>query len=1184
MIDITAKYNRNNFIDFLSNSFLPQDFQQDSGNIVIDKTHSKIRKAEKLGHCPSLDLSVYEFKHESFNDPRITLSRESFKIIEANTTTSNVLAVFCSDAANWRLSLITSDYSVAKNQKQVKREFSNPRRYSYLLGEGCKKHTPESMLVHKDNPVKTEKELKNRFAIEVVTKNFYRELSEWYEWAVKTVRFPVDKGEKAHLPAKPNETENRQHLIRLITRLIFVWFIKQKGLIPPWIFDEDEIKNILLDFDTNSKKSGNYYNAIIQNLFFATLNKPLKEREFTDDKIPQKHYGVNTFYRDCISGTYFNITKNEIVEKFKKVPFLNGGLFECLDSDDGKSKDEKIYVDGFSRVKERCALVPNILFWGKPENGKQEGIITILNRYNFTIEENTPQEVEVALDPELLGKVFENLLGTYNPETEKTARNESGSFYTPREVINYMVDEALIAHLERNISELSDDDIRSIFQTTELSDKIISQKDKIVDILCNVKIIDPAVGSGSFPMAILNQLVALIQKISTKRFKNLYDMKIHLIENCIYGVDKQPIAVQIAKLRFFITLICDQIPNDNPDDNYGIIPLPNLETKFVAANTLIGLSDESRDQFDLRDAYLLQMEQKLWDIRGHKNIHAATREDKRDLREKDKKLCSEIEEYLLSKAVKTDQQKIEKIKQEIEGLKSEIEKFPENFVDITDNQLFEDHSRPSLFRKDTNEEKRSMIMREIKSLSKEINKENIKQKLHGLEADIKKMVAWDPYDQNTVSPWFEPKWMFSDTEKFDIVIGNPPYIQLQDNHGELADLYSNAGYECFSRSGDIYQLFYERGYKLLKENGHLCFITSNKWMRAAYGEKTRTFFANNANTKILIDFSGQRVFESATVDVNIILVEKHKTEQATFGCVVKENCKNNMTDYIKHEGTCISFPKDGKSWVILSDIEQRIKGKIEKIGKPLKDWNISIYRGIVTGCNEAFIIDKTKRDELIKKDSKSAELIRPILRGRDIERYSANFSDLYLINSHNGIPGKKIPPINIKKYPAVKEHLDQYWKEIKNRNDQGITPYNLRSCAYMDDFSKQKIIWGNLNLSAAFAVAPQNMFVNAPATMIIPGDNFILGILNSKLADYYIRNLGVTRNGGYFEYKPMFISQMPIPNLESNDRKNIESLVADIMKLKDQNKKTSDLDVELNSLIYKLYSLSKKEADFVDLL
>jgi hypothetical protein len=1039
------------------------------------------------------------------------------------------------------------------------------------------------MLIHKDNPVKTEKELKDRFAIEVVTKNFYRELSDWYEWAVKNVKFPVGKGEKAHLPVKPNEKENRQHLIRLITRLIFVWFIKQKGLIPDWIFDKDEIKNILRSFDPNNQKSGNYYNAIIQNLFFATLNKPIKEREFTDDKSPKKHYGVNTFYRDCISGTYFH-RKNEIVEKFRKVPFLNGGLFECLDSDDEKGKDEKIYIDGFSRVKSRCALVPNVLFWG--ETGKQEGIISILSRYNFTIEENTPQEIEVALDPELLGKVFENLLGTYNPETEKTARNESGSFYTPREVINYMVDEALIAHIEKNISGLSNDDIRSIFQDTKLSDKILPKKDIIVDILCNVKIIDPAVGSGSFPMAILNRLVMIMQKMSTKQFKNIYDLKIHLIENCIFGMDKQPIAVQIAKLRFFITLICDQESNDNPDDNYGIIPLPNLETKFVVANTLIGLSNESRDQLDLRDMHLLQMERKLWDIRSHKNVHAATREDKRELRREDRKLCSEIEEYLLSKVVKADQQKIKTIKREIERLQQEIKKFPENFIDVTDNQLFEDSAKPSLFRQDINKEKRRMIVNEIKSLTKEIDKENLKEKLHGLEADIKKMVAWDPYDQNAISPWFEPKWMFNDTGNFDIVIGNPPYIQLQDNHGELADFYSNAGFECFSRSGDIYQLFYERGYKLLKENGHLCFITSNKWMRAAYGEKTRKFFATNADTKVLIDFSGQRVFESATVDVNIILIGKYKSEQATLGCIIKENCKDNMTDYIEQAGIHISFPSDGKSWVILSDIERKIKEKIERIGRPLKDWDINIYRGILTGCNEAFIIDKAKRYELIKRDAKSAEIIRPILRGRDIERYKVNFSNLFLINTHNGIPGKKIPPVDVKEYPAVKEHLDQYWEKINGREDQGITPYNLRSCAYMDDFSKQKLLWAetmrihksDIKDFPRFGFTDKGLFTDKTCFFAV-GEYlfFLLAYLNSSVGRYLCkRYVSILDNGGYLMQKA-YLEPIPIAKPNSNKIEEIEKICKMILK-----NSNSFVEIKLNRKIYELFDFTPEETNFIE--
>jgi hypothetical protein len=238
------------------------------------------------------------------------------------------------------------------------------------------------------------------------------------------------------------------------------------------------------------------------------------------------------------------------------------------------------------------------------------------------------------------------------------------------------------------------------------------------------------------------------------------------------------------------------------------------------------------------------------------------------------------------------------------------------------------------------------------------------------------MANWNPYDQTQSSDFFDADWMFGIKDGFNVVIGNPPYVQLQNNHGAFADFYKDAGYECFSRTGDIYQLFYEQGINFLTKNGHLCLITSNKWMRAAYGEKTRSFFASKTNPKLLVDFAGQRVFESATVDVNIVLFEKAENTQKTLGCIVKEECKNNMTDYVMRHGTVLEFPA-GNSWIILSPMERRIKEKIEKIGVPLKDWDVSINYGIKTGCNEAFIIDKNKRDELIAKDQKSAEIIRP---------------------------------------------------------------------------------------------------------------------------------------------------------------------------------------------------------------
>jgi hypothetical protein len=259
-----------------------------------------------------------------------------------------------------------------------------------------------------------------------------------------------------------------------------------------------------------------------------------------------------------------------------------------------------------------------------------------------------------------------------------------------------------------------------------------------------------------------------------------------------------------------------------------------------------------------------------------------------------------------------------------------------------------------------------------------------------------------------------------------------------------------------------------------------------------------------------------------------------------------------MTDYIRQSGTHISFPKDGKSWVILSDIEQRIKEKIEKIGKPLKDWEINIYRGILTGCNEAFIINKVKREELIKKDPKSADIIRPILRGRDIGRYKTNFSDLYLINTHNGIPGKKIPPIDIKKYPAIKEHLDQYWGKIKCREDQGITPYNLRSCVYMDDFSKQKIIYPDimrmptrnelLNEYPYFYFDKSGFYVEATNFMLVGEYSDIVFLFLVSDIGFYIFSkfyAGPQFDKTGFRYKKDYLNRLVIPKI---DKINVEKL------------------------------------------
>ena len=773
---------------------------------------------------------------------------------------------------------------------------TNTKRFTYLLGEGRGCRTAIEQFGALKNSKLALSDVTAAFSVEALTKQFYKDLYEWYQWA-------VDPASGVYFPNNTSiEADDREDIetkiIRLITRIMFVWFIKQKELVPNKIFDVDFLETILKDFDPNSAVVGNYYNAILQNLFFGTLNRAIEDEQGNKRKFATNvKKDIKTLYR---YAEMFTIREDEVIKLFSEVPFLNGGLFECLDKTktidgveqaynyDGFSRNDKKFADG--RYRNR-AVVPNVLFF-EPERG----LISILSRYNFTIEENSPEEQQVALDPELLGKVFENLLGAYNPETKETARNQSGSFYTPREIVNYMVDESLISYLGNTAF------VHSLFSPEFVYDKTKEDDYKtIADKLKTIKILDPACGSGAFPMGLLNRMIEILCHITPN--ENIYEMKLAIIENCIYGSDIQSIAAQITKLRFFISLICN-CEKDATKPNFGIPTLPNLETKFVAANSLIAKKKQvSHNLFE--NPEIEPTKKELTEIR-HEHFSAKTAYRKSTLREKDKQL----------------------------------------------------------------REKLAKLLAEDNDFAPE---------------DAKQLAAWNPYDQNAVAEFFDPAWMFGVNDGFDIVIGNPPYIQLQNDGGKLAKLYADCNYKTYARTGDIYCLFYERGYQLLKPNGHLCYITSNKWMRAGYGEKTREFFAKNTNPLLLIDFAGVKIFESATVDTNILLFAKAVNEHKTLCAVTNKQNKDsvkNLSVFVQQSGSECEF-SNSDSWVILSPIEQSIKRKIEAVGTPLKDWNIQINYGIKTGYNDAFIINTEKRDEILSncqsedERTRTAELIRP---------------------------------------------------------------------------------------------------------------------------------------------------------------------------------------------------------------
>ena len=1022
----------------------------------------------------------------------------------------------------WRFSYV---------EKRVNaKDSTSAKRYTYILGKHLPARTISDRFTyledHKD--ILTLKDLTDAFSVEVLTKQFYDELFNWYEWACENVTFPIGdttKDKNGKYNVKQTKEKNELNLIRLITRLMFVWFIKQKDLIPLWVFDESELNKVLTEFKPESKKDGNYYNAVLQNLFFATLNKKIEERAFADDKSisKNKQFGVKNFYRDNKEKTFFKESNSQIIERFKTVPFLNGGLFECLDKlvdDKDNKKNIEVFTDGFSREPNWMAFIPNNLFWQK-EDGEHEGVIHLLSRYNFTVEENSPSDVQVALDPELLGKVFENLLGTYNPETSETARKDSGSFYTPREIVSFMVDESIKDYLSKTVKNLTSENIQILFNDNVEcynSDK----KAEIVNALKSMKILDPACGSGAFPMGALQRIVHLIQKCNgvTSDKNSLYSLKLDLIEKCLYGVDIQPIAVQICKLRFFISLICEQDKTDSISDNYGFNPLPNLETKFVAANSLIGM--ERKSQNDLFSDPDGKIEKKKLEIqeKRHEHFKAPTAEAKAKCREDDRKLRAELANLL------------------------------------EQNKMF-------------------------------------------APKDAEQLAEWNPYDQNAVSPFFDAEWMFNTAEGFDIVIGNPPYIQLQKDSGKLANLYEAQNYKSFAKTGDIYCLFYEKGCNLLNSTGRLCFITSNKWMRAGYGEKLRDYFAKNVNPKLLVDFAGVKVFESATVDTNILLFEKGKNEGKTLSCTTTTLTKDglsNLSDFVK-QNSCISNFDTSNSWVILSPIEQSIKSKIEKIGTPLKDWDINIYRGVLTGFNDAFIISGEKRDEILAnckneiERKKTAELIRPILRGRDIKRYSYEYADLYLIAT---FPAKHY---DIEKYPAVKdyllsfgmERLEQTGKEhtikgekIKARKKTNNKWFETQdSISYWDEFNKPKMLWSETmrvhkhsNERFPRFSFDYNGFITDKTCFFAVGEKleWIVCFLNSYVGQYLCsKYVSILDNGGYLMQK-IYIEKIPLPSVPD---KMLDLCKSQIKKA------TKEKENEIDLKIYNIYGFNNEEIKYL---
>ena len=716
-----------------------------------------------------------------------------------------------------------------------------------------------------------------------------------------------------------------------------------------------------------------------------------------------------------------------------------------------------------------------------------------------------------------------------------------------------MCQESLVQYLKNHLPDEAqvEEFVREQQVSAYLRDK--ANATQLNTLLDEVKVCDPAIGSGAFPIGILQEIykakIHIYPYLKSQTPFDPAETKKKIIEESIYGVDLEHGAVEIARLRFWLSLVVDE---DIPQ------PLPNLDYKIMQGNSLL----EKFEEIDLSQV-------------GSAKKNVKVVEPERDL-------FGHIKDGQM-KMTFTQSETVKEIQKLIK--KYFNEKNPIDKADLQNqiNNKVHQHIDYNL------ELRESQLVRLITEAGNETNlNARARTKLEGLKRDLAALsqtrAKLHKVQNLKEKPYFIWHLFFKDVfdnKGFDIVIGNPPYIQLQKDGGSLAKLFENSGYETFGRMGDIYSLFYEKGYELLKDKGVLCYITSNKWMRTGYGESTRKFFSEKTNPVLLIDFAGQKIFESATVDTNILLFSKEKNQFKTQSCIVKEKVLIDLSVFVRQAGNNCAF-MNADSWLILSGIEKQIKEKIERVGTPLKNWDVQINYGIKTGFNEAFIIDGKKRKELIEQHSKSEEIIRPILRGRDIKRYGYEFADIYLIAT---FPSLKI---DIEKYPAVKQHLLSFgYDRLKQTGEKGARKMTSNkwfetqdSIGYWEDFSKQKLLWAEtmrihkddtINFPR-FGFETNGKYITDKTCFFATGSHlkFILGVLNSNVGRYLCSQyVSILDDGGYLMQK-IYLEKIPIAPYSSRLEKAVEC------------KANERKDDEINNIVYDLYNLTQDEIKFVE--
>ncbi|EAI0708166.1 class I SAM-dependent DNA methyltransferase, partial [Campylobacter coli] len=906
---------------------------------------------------------------------------------------------------------------------------------------------------------------------------------------------------------------------------------------------------------------------------------------------------------DKLSELFFEVLAKEKSTRkkseFAYLPYLNSSLFEKQSIENtleisSLSNDLKLFYYKNTVLKDdKCKAK-------KGQVGLLEYLFEFLDSFDFGSDD---EQSEILSQKELisssvLGNVFEKLNGY-----------KEGSFYTPSFITSYMCKESITKVVLDKFNAQFDLDAKDI---SELR-KSLRKEDKKAqkELLNSIKICDPAVGSGHFLVSALNVMLSIYDELNLfneefylevqndeilitnhkgefikyKRPKTpkdkahliqqeLFHTKKDIIENNLFGVDINPNSCEITKLRLWIELLKHSFYQSFDDGNYhDLKTLPNIDINIKCGNSLVSYFETGKSL-----SHYPNIKER---INKYKRIVKDYKEgfytDKSHINQEIKNLKISFKNFCFA----------DKFKKEMKGFNDKCEKYSKkygNFLAVDDENLkFFVSANLTLFDFDEKE-----ATKEFANLKKEYDN------IFNLESN-------HPFEWR-----FEFPEILDDDgnfKGFDLIIGNPPYIRQEELKELKPHLAKN--YKVYKGTSDIYTYFYELGFNVLKENGILSFITSNKYTRAGYGEALREFLLKNVKVLEYTDLNGIKVFDSATVDTSILCFEKSKSKDNKFKYLALSNeilktCAYDIglyKDFAEFSQNSLSK----ESFTFSDENTSALKAKIERIGTPLKEWQgLNIYRGILTGYNEAFIITTEKRNEILAncKDEaekeRTAKLIRKMLRGRDIKRYIYEWAGLWVINAHNGYKnqnGEKVEAINIEYYPSLKKHFDEFYPQLEKRADKGLTPYNLRNCAYIEEFEREKIVYSEIVRKPQFYLDTKLNFYAEATSFILTGENlkYLIAFLNNDFVAFIFKTFYAGGNLGEngFRYKKAFLEKLPIPKINSKNQKiadELINLVDEILKVKEQDKNanTQELENKINSLVYKLYNLNEEEIKTIE--